>query len=557
MNLFSFSAAAVYSLTWSSICLVSAISTGSPMKSESEIAVDISIDDLRGNRNESLGYTSCSSLKACRDCTSTYTCHWCERSKSCHARGSVYGCTWGDSCGADVKPQNNTCASQRTCFDCNKVSRFCHWCEHDNACHAVGSRFGCAIGVNCYSNDQCRRSKPEIIPFPSSPIQVLFATLNRVPMMGFILIAFLGIILYGCTTCCFHFVSDMKDTHSDLVSNIDTIRSTRLDEMIDGFAPSSEGNYTDGDCDITDDNRNNRNPGENTDLCIDGARNEQLSQNVQQCNKQLPSSPVAQIGNQQQEQQRIEESGNPNFFRDGTTYNSTNQDQLQSPELEIGPLLHPSFNSTAEGIEERRYSTLFCKFCSTMYYLSIFAIGITVGASLFFYPQIPECNVCNDEVAWTKIMKNIIEFKFDASFEILASLGNSNHISIALERGQGSFSYDGKQFGTFEIPPVTIASMAITDFMIIIHISPADKTQAIHLAKAYHDGNLIVDVNFEGKVRIPVLFGYSKEVNVKNIEVDVSAASERRLCQCQKWEENEIDSNIVLLESIERQLSFL
>jgi len=342
------------------------------------------------------------------------------------------------------------------------------------------------------------------------------------------------------------------------VSIVDDTRFTRSDEFRDELALSEEGNEPDGDRIITDENQIT-NADEHTDLREDGAQRGQFSENAQQYDRQSPSSPEAQSSNQlqQQQQQRIEESGNRSFSRDGTIYNRTNQDQLQNQEHETDPLLQSSVTSRAEGVEDHRYLRLFQKFYSTMYYLCMVAIALIVGASIFFYPQIPDCNVCNDEVAWTKIMKNIIEFKFDASFEILASLSNPNHISAAIKRGHGSFSFDGKKFGTFEIPPVTMDSMAITDFMIIIHISPADKTQAIRLAKAYHEGKLVVGVDFEGEVRVPVLFGYTKAINVKNIEVDVSAASERKLCQCQKWEDDEHDSNLGLLELIESQSLFL
>lgn len=147
--------------------LVSATSSGPSLRTRYGNTTDI-IDILSSGHQNGTTFTSksCSQLSTCQNCTNTYTCHWCEKSQSCHARGSIHGCAWGNKCKDPNPPKkkNNTCAAQTTCSDCAKHSHFCHWCEHDNACHSVGSRFGCAIGVDCYSNDRCRRTEPESFP---------------------------------------------------------------------------------------------------------------------------------------------------------------------------------------------------------------------------------------------------------------------------------------------------------------------------------------------------------------------------------------------------------
>ncbi|OEU13356.1 hypothetical protein FRACYDRAFT_241694 [Fragilariopsis cylindrus CCMP1102] len=173
-----------------------------------------------------VGRNSCDSLTTCDNCTNTYSCHWCKKSKSCHARGSFYGCAWGESCSPKPPPpkkENTTCASQTTCSDCGASSRLCHWCEVDNACHAIGSRYGCAIGVDCYSNDRCRRSESEKLPgIPFSPIKApidyLLAILNRVPSMSLIVIIIFGIMTLSCLCCCHYFTSNVKGAYDDLAT---------------------------------------------------------------------------------------------------------------------------------------------------------------------------------------------------------------------------------------------------------------------------------------------------------------------------------------------------
>lgn len=46
----------------------------------------------------------------------------------------------------------DACASYQDCLSCSNASMTCHWCSKDNACHTIGSPYGCLTGVNCYSN---------------------------------------------------------------------------------------------------------------------------------------------------------------------------------------------------------------------------------------------------------------------------------------------------------------------------------------------------------------------------------------------------------------------
>jgi hypothetical protein len=387
------------------------------------------------------------------------------------------------------------------------------------------------------------------------------AALNRVPTMGFIVIAFLFIVSFGCTSCCFCFVSNIKGAYNDLAEI--TIAASIAPMSVIGdahFTPladfpheeevvlTEEGNDNNNNkSDTNSDNDNdNINSRENKDNGCD-APMEQLSQTSQQCNELVPlATPDAENNNNQQQQQPTEDRNDPYFLIDGTRNNNVNRYQLLNRGSEVGPLFHPSFNGTAMGYEEPIHMKRLYRLCSAVYYLSVLTLVLVVGASLLFYPQAPVYNVCNDEVAWVGIMKNIVAFKFDASFEILASLSNPNRVAVALDRGKGSFTFEGKQFGTFEIPPVTADPMTITDFMMIIHLSPADKIQAVQLVEAYYMGKLILDAEFEGSIRVPALFGYSREIDVNNIVVDINQSSDRSLCQCPTWEDGKNHSIVSL-----------
>lgn len=157
---------------------------------------------------------SCAAHKNCFECsTASSLCHWCAHDNQCHAKGSVHGCLEGVDCTNHTKPdhpksKNETkCASHMNCTECSLSSYTCHWCAHDNACHAVGSYYGCVSGVNCYSNDRCRRKEP-------APIEgIVFEEMGFLPI---VLILFLGGICFCCSTLGYCVAGGVKGAYDDL-----------------------------------------------------------------------------------------------------------------------------------------------------------------------------------------------------------------------------------------------------------------------------------------------------------------------------------------------------
>eukprot|EP00533_Pseudo-nitzschia_delicatissima_P016046 CAMPEP_0197279868 /NCGR_PEP_ID=MMETSP1432-20130617/20690_1 /TAXON_ID=44447 /ORGANISM="Pseudo-nitzschia delicatissima, Strain UNC1205" /LENGTH=439 /DNA_ID=CAMNT_0042746471 /DNA_START=522 /DNA_END=1841 /DNA_ORIENTATION=- len=408
----------------------------------------------------------------------------------------------------------------------------------------MGSRFGCTVGVDCYSNDRCRRSEPEPFPKPSSPIQAFADGFRRVPVAVTLVIGFFSLVCFGCLSCCHCFVSNITGAYHDLtdltiaaasvapMSVIGDARFTRLGEFPDIEVIPEEGNES-NDGDDTNNDTEDNDAGENA-ANDGGTTDEQPPQTSQDCEEVPPETADAQSDTNEQQEEPIEEDDNPYYLMDNTRQNNIDSNHRDN---ESRPLLHPSFNGSV-GFEQPTHMKRLFRYCSAFYYLSFLMLVLLIGLSMFFYPTMPLYSVCNDEVAWRGIMKNIITFQFDASFEVLGSLSNPNHIGAALDKGKGSFMFHGKQFGTFEVPPVTADPMSITDFMIIVHISPEDKNQAIQLAEAYYTGKLVLDADFQGRIRIPALFDYTRDIDTKNIEVDINGASDRSLCHCPTWDDD-------------------
>lgn len=71
----------------------------------------------------------------------------------------------------------DTCASHKDCDSCLNSSVTCHFCKSDYQCHAIGSKYGCAVGVSaCHHLEDCERPEPQYVgygPPPSVVIAVL------------------------------------------------------------------------------------------------------------------------------------------------------------------------------------------------------------------------------------------------------------------------------------------------------------------------------------------------------------------------------------------------
>jgi hypothetical protein len=322
-------------------------------------------------------------------------------------------------------------------------------------------------------------------------------------------------MVIGCLTCCHYFTTNVKGAYDDLAT-ITMAASMAPMSVIGG----PTGFYTTLE---THPEENEEQEEDTTTNVQDGAVGAD-DQQQQSTNQELDQTTTTTAALTTQVDDDMEHQP----LQEVNQYVLMNDHRRQ----ENRPLLHPSFNGSVAGtFEEPQHVKKLYRFCSIIYYVSVLLVVALVGVTILYYPKRPVYNVCNDAVAWKKIMTNIAALKLDASFEILISLSNPNRLDAALDRGKGSFSYDGKQVGTFEIPPVTADAMAINDLMLITHVSP-DRQQALALAEAYYMGKLILEAEFEGTIRIPAFFDYTLDVSVKHIEVDVNAMSDRSLCHC-------------------------
>lgn len=461
--------------------------------------------------------TACGAMTDCYNCSNTYSCHWCSFDNQCHAKGSVHGCSWGASCDPPKPKENSTCASHMTCSECALSSHLCHWCEHDNACHAVGSRYGCTTGVDCYSNDRCRRTEPE--PFHRWVIV-------DVPRVVVISTFVIGILLVLCLSCCHYCFTNVKGAYDDLATI--SMAASRPPSVIGGtFMASSEHFYTTLET----------HPEEDDEGIMQGQDHTSSDSASRPVDEESPCStmPDAQSPAPKQQEQEQEEQQHQRPLELESDPSALLDIPNDGPTTPLIPRSTRSFNGIP-GMEEPPHMKRLHRMCSCIYYLSVLLVCFLVFVTLSFYPKPPVYNVCNDAVAWKKIMENIVALKLDASFEILISVSNPNHLTVVLDNAVGSFSFDGQPIGTYMIPSETATAMAITDMMLIAKVTP-DKYQALRLAEAYYRGNLVLQADFHAKLRVPKLFDYTYNLKMNDIDVYVNELGPRDMCHCPSWED--------------------
>lgn len=434
---------------------------------------------------------SCIAYTTCTSCSDASWCHWCDSDETCHVMGSIHGCISGSNCQPKPEPQpdrNDTsgCYAHETCSECALASHLCHWCAHDNRCHVIGSLYGCSVGVDCYSNDRCMRKEPE--PFH----HVTFTKIGYLPSL---LILVTATICCCCSTSCFCVAGGLKGAYDDLANLANP--DAALEEPLLPAAPATPPDAPEA---------NGSEPAEATEEDND-AHDAPETDAEDAAEEGHAEGYVSIVAGSDDEEEVVVHRSRPRPKHMQRLYNA----------------------------------------CATCYIITVALTVAFVWASFRYYPKVPTYNICNDSVAWKSLIDSLTSMTVTADFEILASVSNPNHIDVALDMGQGSFTHNGAFVGTFDIPPVTVKAMSVTDIMIVAHLSP-DKWDALSLTAEYYRGKLVLHVDAQATIRVPALADYSFATSLQDIVVHVNEMSDRHLCACPDWEEAKNNSKPVWAE---------
>jgi hypothetical protein len=460
-------------------------------------------------KNKTHEDTSCSTHIDCQECSSSSSfCHWCSHDNACHAKGSIHGCFEGETCKPPSK-ENSTCASHTTCSECALSSSYCHWCAHDNMCHAVGSIYGCVTGVDCYSNDLCQRFVPEDID------GVFIEDIGIAPLA---IIFSIGICCCCCATLCFCGASGFKGAYDDIV----VVAAGGLDQPVYSEASRHTGRIV-ARPPVTIMRPTIEHDNEDQD---DDAFSNQI-ENIE--------SYETENNDLEEETSLLGSHMHHNPLYTGSGYS------LMTGVVSAQPSAYATVQARGGTNSMQRIFNL-CRCCYVI--ALIFTASFIVG-SIRYFPKVPTYNVCNDNLAWKSIVDNMTSLKVEATFEILISVMNPNNFGVAIDMGRGTFNHRGIFVGTFDIPPTTIPSMSLMDIRVIAHFTP-EKWEALSLTAEYYKGTLAFDVNAKATFRFPWLFDYSATSNFNDIHVLVNdpKLNDRHLCACPKWSDLKNKSSV-------------
>jgi len=181
--------------------------------------------------------------------------------------------------------------------------------------------------------------------------------------------------------------------------------------------------------------------------------------------------------------------------------------------------------------------TCLMKVCQAWYVFTIIGTIVFVTLSFYCFPRMPQYNVCSDEMAWKSIISGLTSLKMEASFELLLSIQNKNHLNIDLDGFAGKISHDGGEVGSFELPQSTIVASSITDVLVTCTVVP-NKWEALGLIADYYKGELILTMSVNGAVKVSGI-DYSFPVKETDVVVRVNDPSmdDRHLCVCPEWKD--------------------
>lgn len=339
------------------------------------------------NKENATSDGACADQTDCDSCYAKSTwCHWCEKQNACHSKGSFYGCFSGSQCTKNhtVDPDDqHGCAAHQTCQECSTASRFCHWCAHDQACHSVGSVYGCTVGIDCFSNDRCKRKTPQRIKQHISPDQ--FHALPIAIVMA------VAVFVCCCASICFCVCKGVKGAYDDL-ADLSAVPGRDTAEPLLG---NHNGNSDDDPVVIVPAVEEGEEEADNDD---DGNRGTAVGEESFVSAVEEGEAIAGDTGEQAE---------------NGDVEGDIQPDNEYNGAAELDPLLGEestvSINNVRRSIRPRRprHMQRLYNGCRLCYVFIIILMGTIMFCSIWFYPKIPVYNICNDNVAWKSIIKSM------------------------------------------------------------------------------------------------------------------------------------------------------
>jgi len=357
-------------------------------------------------------------------------------------------------------------------------STFCHWCEFDNACHAIGSIYGCVSGVNCYSIDNCQRLEPE----PASALD---------PPAGVtVLFVFLGLVCFcGLTACVF-------------VSN--RVKLAYLALLPTPPPPSSDKEAAGG---------------RRVPIVERLFELKPFSSPFEGRKKKRSRGPSLDLGE--------------DLDYDLALVDNDGMEPVQTTPREVE---EDGNRKAVERVNENKaHIQCLWRSCLSFYVICLLFLTTSISLILVLWPHYPTYSMCSDELRWSSIIEGMTHLQTKASYQLLISIYNPNVFDAVVDYGSGIMSHENVNVGILDFGEnVLIKGTSITDVLVTATFSP-DKWETLGLTAEYYDGTLTFLVNADVTVTIPAI-SYTQSSKWSNYLLHLNGEyGDRSLCACEKW----------------------
>jgi hypothetical protein len=421
-------------------------------------------DNNNNNNNQTQEDRTCASHTNCSTCADASWCHWC--GFDCHARGSIHGCVYGASCDNHKKKKdddkknkkNDTdpsgCGAHDSCSECAVSSHLCHWCAHDNACHSVGSVYGCVGGVDCHSNSICERKQPE----PIAAADTVFTQIGPFPLLVLMIVS---AVLLCCASTCFCVAGGVKGAYDDL-AGIAEDRADAVDVDDDDDDDDDDDNDAVNEPLLQQQQQQQQSwtfwaaglfrrsawtgtaetPEPGVTTTADDTNSEHVGADSAAAVNDSVHMVLSEEGNNTTDDVRITDDN------DGPDAPLLVVPTLQQQRQQRTTTATTTQRTTTTARRPRRHMQRLYNACTVCYIFTVAVISGLLFGAVHYFPAKPVYNICNDNVAWKSLIDSMASMKVSADFEILASVNNPNYFDVALDMGKSQLSSVHKRYSS-------------------------------------------------------------------------------------------------------------
>ncbi len=164
--------------------------------------------------------------------------------------------------------------------------------------------------------------------------------------------------------------------------------------------------------------------------------------------------------------------------------------------------------------------------------------GLVVVASMVLgaiaiaaYPHNVAYSICDTSLDYTSLLNSLAHLTLAADYMVAASVENPNRFDLEVDRVAATFAFQGETVATLAVDQTTmLTATSVIDRVLPIRVAPGVAT-AYAMERALQEGNLVLNVNakIEGRA-LGWGLGWTLDYDVKDHAVNLSAASDERLC---------------------------